>query len=765
MKKSKVSSNLSYFNIKNWHVVVIISVLVALYFHEILFLKSFFWEDFLYQFYPFRNFAAVAIAGGELPLWNPYTFSGTPFQADIQSALFYIPNILLSFFVTGGKLHFYWVELFIIFHYILAGVSMYYFAREIGISSLAGLFSGIVFTFSGFMITHAIHQVIICQVAWLPLIMLTFRHALLKQSLFYSIVSGLILGHAILAGFPQISLYIVFLMFLYFVFEIYFVVREKEFKKSFLLTLFAGKTIAVAIGLTAIQLLPTLELAPLSQRAEITYEKSIEGSLSWEQLLTVFMPKFFGASGAQGSTYWGPGAYWVFWETCFYIGIPALVLIIFALAGINKNKYTAFFIAIGLFGILYALGDNFLFHKFFFSYVPGFDTFRSIGRMTLYFTFGGALLAGIGIDQLSKLYTENNKKIKSTAYIIIIIGLALWLLTQGGIFQPSKMNDSSIQIHEIALSSAITAMVLLLVSGIIILLLYRKKIQYKFVLILFLLIQFVDLYLFGFNQNNSKTNPEEYFGRTSNLVEILKKEGEKEFFRINARQGGAMILDRNQGMIDKIFLMEGYTPLSLQRNFPPAKDWNGVCDLLNAKYRIAVDEKQRRMNLVTVDTYLPRVYLVNDMKIIKDETDLKNYMESGEFNPHTTVLFEESPDYIPQLSSEPVMGKAEITEYFLNRIKLRTYSTRDCFLVMSEVYYPDWNAYIDGAPQKIYRANWNLRAFPVKAGNHNIEVKFEPKSFFKGFWITLITIGLSLFGIVYSRMRKVNVKYNKDQGN
>jgi uncharacterized membrane protein YfhO len=153
------------------------------------------------------------------------------------------------------------------------------------------------------------------------------------------------------------------------------------------------------------------------------------------------------------------------------------------------------------------------------------------------------------------------------------------------------------------------------------------------------------------------------------------------------------------------------------------------------------------------------------MKIIKDETDLKNYMESGEFNPHTTVLFEESPDYIPQLSSEPVMGKAEITEYFLNRIKLRTYSTRDCFLVMSEVYYPDWNAYIDGAPQKIYRANWNLRAFPVKAGNHNIEVKFEPKSFFKGFWITLITIGLSLFGIVYSRMRKVNVKYNKDQGN
>src|SRR5689334_2013208 len=110
--------------IKDWHVVTAIFLLTVIFFRNILFKSAFFWEDFMYFYYPARNFAAVSMAGGELPLWNPFTLNGMPFQADIQTALFYVPNMLLTLFVSGGKLSFFWLELEIVGHYVIAGAGM-----------------------------------------------------------------------------------------------------------------------------------------------------------------------------------------------------------------------------------------------------------------------------------------------------------------------------------------------------------------------------------------------------------------------------------------------------------------------------------------------------------------------------------------------------------------------------------------------------------------------------------------------------------------
>ena len=114
-QRKNIGSNntLALPEIKDWHAIVAICLSAAIFFRDILLQKAFFWEDFLYQYYPNRFFAAVSMSRGELPLWNPFTFNGTPFQADMQSALFYIPNLLLTFFVSDGRLSAFWVELFI----------------------------------------------------------------------------------------------------------------------------------------------------------------------------------------------------------------------------------------------------------------------------------------------------------------------------------------------------------------------------------------------------------------------------------------------------------------------------------------------------------------------------------------------------------------------------------------------------------------------------------------------------------------------------
>lgn len=753
-KNTGSNNTLALPEIKDWHAIVAICLSAAIFFRDILLQKAFFWEDFLYQYYPNRFFAAVSMSRGELPLWNPFTFNGTPFQADMQSALFYIPNLLLTFFVSDGRLSAFWVELFIIIHFMIAGVSMYYLAKDFGLPRFASLFSGMVYMFSGFMITHAIHQVIICQVAWLPLILLLFRKMFHQRSLLWMIAGGLVLGHAVLAGFPQVSLYIFFFIFLYFVFEYVSCIRQNGWKAGLLPAILAAGMIVISIGFTALQLLPTIELAPLSQRAEITYEKSLEGVMSWGQLVTMIVPKFFGSSGAQGSNYWGPGVYWAYWETSIYVGIPALVFIIFSTFAFRKNKYVAFFCSIVVFTLLYSVGDGFILHKFFFYVVPGFSKFRSIGRITLLLALSAAMLSGFGIQVAFDFIGSSRKKFQQIIFAAGGVGILLWIAVQSGFLQPSETSQLYPQVHSSAVSETTTALIFIIVTIGILFLLGRKTIGTAAAILLLLLVQFVDVHMFGFDQNNSSTDPKEYYGRTSGLVNMLKEDGAHEYFRINARQGGAMLLDRNQGMVDQIFLMEGYTPLSLQRFTPPGSSWSRICDLMNAKYRIVVDESQRKMNIATSTTYLPRAFFVSDAKIIPDDAQQKAFMESDAFSPAKTVVLDDDPHFPLTSPPDSMRGTVTITSYHLNSIILDVTAPHNGFLVLSEVYYPGWHAYDNGTQSPLYRGDWNLRTIPVREGKHSIEVRFEPDSFRRGAWITAATIGLSLVGIVYSVVKK-----------
>jgi hypothetical protein len=754
MKKEKVSPGIALPELKDWHAIAIIVALVAIFFRDILLKEAFFWEDFIYQFYPFRNFAAVSMAHGQLPLWNPYTFSGTPFQADIQSALFYIPNLLLTFFVSGDRLSYYWVELLVIAHIAIAGITMYYLVKDFGVHRVYALFSSVIFSLSGFMITHTIHLVMISQVAWLPLILLLFRKALRQKSTLFMILAGLVLGHAVLAGFPQLSLYIFFFLFLYFVFEFVVALKRQGFTSTLPYIPIAIGMIVIAIALTAIQILPTLELAPLSQRAEITFTKSLEGMLSWNQLITMIVPKYFGSSGAQGASYFGPGQYWAYWETCFYLGIPALIFIAFSISQWKENRYVPFFFLIGVFSILYALGDGFIFHKFFFDFIPGFDKFRSIGRMTLLWTFSGAILSAFGLRAVVEMVQAQNSKGNKLLIAIALATGIVWMIGQFDILSPASSRQPNGAIHPVIMGETITALILIAVTIGAVVFFSRKIISGVVAMALLLALQFVDMNIFGFSQNNGSINPEDYYNRTAQVVDLLKRDGDKEYFRINSRIGGAMILDRNQGMVDQIFMMEGYTPLVLQRVYPPASSWDRTCDLLNAKYRIVVDEKQRRIDLTSVGTYLPRGYLVYHSQVLSDEKQLKEAMEKPDFDPRQTILLEEDPGFRTDTISAGMQGNVKITSYSLNSLTLTVSTQRNAFLVLSEIFYPGWNAYIDGQRRTIYRADWSLRAVPIEAGDHQVEIRFEPVSFHRGMQITIGTIFLSIIGIVFSVRKK-----------
>jgi uncharacterized membrane protein YfhO len=69
---------------------------------------------------------------------------------------------------------------------------------------------------------------------------------------------------------------------------------------------------------------------------------------------------------------------------------------------------------------------------------------------------------------------------------------------------------------------------------------------------------------------------------------------------------------------------------------------------------------------------------------------------------------------------------------------------------LSEIYYPGWRAYVDGHEEELVRANGILRAVRIKAGNHQVEFRYQPYSLYAGATISGITLLLILSTSVFS---------------
>src|SRR3990167_414445 len=124
--------------------------------------------DQLRLYYPYMRLTQEAYRHGELPLWNPYNFSGNPHMAEWQSGAFYPLHVLLPLL----PLQVYWT-LFQLMAFFLAGLFTYWYLLNLKIGKLAAIFGGTTFMFSAFMVTWNMEVVTAPHsILWLPLILL-----------------------------------------------------------------------------------------------------------------------------------------------------------------------------------------------------------------------------------------------------------------------------------------------------------------------------------------------------------------------------------------------------------------------------------------------------------------------------------------------------------------------------------------------------------------------------------------------------------------
>ena len=156
--------------------------------------------DVFTYFYPYRAYAAEALRAGHIPLWNPYLFLGVPFLANIQAAVLYPLNWLLSF-LPAPRL----VACSIVGHIFLTALFTCIFARlAVGLGRFGAYLSAVIFAFGGFLGAQVEHVNQLNVFAWLPLSLLLFDRALRPgQRWVYTLLGGAVMALEVLAGHLQ----------------------------------------------------------------------------------------------------------------------------------------------------------------------------------------------------------------------------------------------------------------------------------------------------------------------------------------------------------------------------------------------------------------------------------------------------------------------------------------------------------------------------------------------------------------------------------
>lgn len=734
-----------------WAIAIFLVVTIA-FFSPFLFGKAFLWEDFLEQFFPHEVFAARSFHSGVIPFWDPYTFCGMPFLADLQNGFFY-PGNLLMYILSGEKLGVWLTQFMVIVHYLIAMIGMWKLARGFRIGGWGAIFAGVSYGLSGMLVVHMIHPNMLFHLAWFPVILYLFNRAIDERSWFHTLLCGLVLGLTLLSGHPQSALFIIFFLGCYTVFVLTRDLRgDDPARKSSVLVaaVMAALVVGIGAGVFAIQLLPAQELAGLSERATYSTEQLATGSIGFGHLVTLVVPKIFGV--VTGDTpadlqYWYQRGPFFYWETAIYVGVVVLLLAALGLASRSLGSFRWFLAGMILFSFLYALGDNFFLHGLL-SKLPLFDKFRIPTRMMMFLSLGAALLAGAGLERVIRGGEGENNLLMKVALIvggaIVFVGFLAVSGTLAGMFNAPQ---------ELATRVSSTGIVPILIGGgslVIVWAVLKGKMPGLGGAVALLLLGVIDLFIFGVEQNTSPVNPEMVYERNDQQFTAFKADPPEKIFRLKMREGGAMLMQRNQGPYSGIMLFEGYNPLLLERRVPPTASPETAYDLMDVRYAVQIDSAAGRMGVVERPTAYPHVRMLYDARV-GGHDEVLSMLKDERIDFGKTVLLESAPGITLDGTGS---GTAKITKYDASALDVSVKTDKPGILLLSEVWYPAWQPYIDGTEVPLLIGNSSLRAVAVPAGEHNVTFRFESSAFRLGLWITLGTLLGSLAGVILLGLRR-----------
>ena len=735
--------------------------------------------DLVSFLFPTYRFAAGQISQGVLPLWNPHLYGGAPFIGDIQAGFLYPPNLLL--FLLNPSFDYTTLQWMVQLHIFWAGLGTYALIRSLRSaawkpSRAAALFAAIAFQFSDPLLTHLGNLNLIAVLAWMPWVLAAFQRSLQRRSLRWAAIAALLFATANYAGHAQSSMYLGLALLIFTLFWLLMAWRNSAGDSSqktrpslaFPFLLFCTTILLTAL-LTAPILLPAVELAQHTERADFSYQESITFSLAPTQAIGLITPGFFGR---------GPALHWGLWDRVEtpYAGVATLLL---AFAGLllatrEKRRLLLPWLGVALFGFATALGVYAILHGWLTLLVPGFDQFRAPARALVLWTLGVSVLAAGGFDAFYQRSMVNGRW--SIVNLFFRYGaLLLWFVAVPLAYLAlllTQESDSAFLRASVA-ALAIVAAAFFWVTGWAILALRRSnRLSANLFAILLIGLLYADFSAGGGAYTDiSPTDPTGGY-KHPEIVAFLKND--PDLFRIDARTGIEQFWQPDTAALYGLQDVWGVAnPLLLshwnqlwESTGPPRA--TALYDMLNVKYVLVQDgvplpegkfepalDAPGPLSLYRNRAFMPRAWVVTRSEIAPDMAASVAKMQAEGFDPARVVLLQ-TQDAGLQIDGAggDVAAAVVVEQYGSSEIRLKVTSSAPGYLVLSEVWYPGWRATVNGREATVLRANGALRAVAIPAGESTIEMRFVPNMWRWGLGMGLLGLLLLVAAFAFDRLAR-----------
>ncbi len=710
--------------------------------------------DFAEQFYAFARFAYDELAQGRLPLWNPYTYAGHPFLADVQSAVFYPPSLLIMFIASFfGGFSLYWLEWQAVLHFSLAGVFTFLFAHHIlalenaDASSrftphasralhtpLAAFLSAITFAFGGYLTAYPSQQLAVLETdVWLPLILLCISRAVESQAktsfaIRHSLLAGFFLGIALLAGHPQSALYVLLVSIAFMAFH----GRRQNWRWRALI-LRSLVMLVVALGISAAQWLPSLEFMQLSSRSHLNYTDYARGFELFDPLQMLL-----------------PGS--VSFYSPLYIGIAPLALIVWGVWHAYHTKTRAtrraitFWLGMAIVALLLSFGGNLFFYPILYLFAPAFNLFRQQERAAFIVSLAMALLAGYGALMLtSALPRDWQRHLRQFARwsVGLLCGALVFFLLTYFAWQNVQLARAS-PFRAASERAMWLVLMLLLLTSVLWLRVWGRLKRGRWLAVV-VVITLLDLFTINWQTNFQPIPPEARTRAPAFLAPLLADTTLFRTFneyRIFGNFGAPFRIEDTWGASPlRLARYEQFHKLPMERlwallNVQYVITWRKT---LNVPSEIVASEPINEPETTYVHRLFkvsPRAALVSRITVVSSQDETLKLLGSPDFDFTQQAIL--AAPLATALGDE--VGRITFVSRTASSSIWETQASTPLLFVLSENDYPGWRAFVDGQATPIIRANFVMMAVPVPAGNHRIAFVFDPISVKLGFVISVLTL-------------------------
>lgn len=685
-------------------------------------------SDAFSQMYIWKSLVGEAIRNHTLPLWNPYSYFGYPLLANLQSGALNPANLL---FVIFGDIDGW--NLYVIAQRIIASISMYLFLTNHHKNKGAALVGGLLYSMSPFMTTWVQFGTMGYILAWLPLLFLFIERYIDTKALSSLLGLPILCFLVVTSGSFQGVFFGGLLCTLYFLFLL---IRQKgvnKFKLSIPFVFF----LLIGLGLSAIQILPTVELFQYSVREAESYSATNSyGLLPLGNILTILAPDYFG--NPTTGNFWG---FLNYHETLVYIGILPILATFSSFFTFKKLKVDGFFLGM-LFLTFIFIFDNPVSRALYASGLPLVTTGLA-GRAAIVITFCAAVLASKFIVEVKSLSTKSIIKIT----VLILLAYGTVLITTYGIHFIASANKSVVPELYTQTSVALRNLVFpfLVTLGFCIALLFRKK---KIFIGLVILVLSVELMRFGWKYEPVVSRAYA-FPKTEALGFLMGQEGT---FRIEREYGP--LLPPNTWSYFRLQSASGYDSLA-----PAAatlyynKNYNnssGLSRYLEMRNHIPTADVLGRDNVrfLLLLKYNQLGEIKEDGKYLNTKFDTSNWRQVFD-GPGFVIMDNEL--FRQRVQSDT--ADVEILDYQPNSVSIKYQANAASDVVLKDAYYPGWNAYFNGEKYQIEKAEI-FRKISLPKGEGTVKFIYEPDSFRNASIVSILAVFLYGFTVVVIKNKK-----------